>query len=126
MKLFNLLFLLLTFNATAQKATTCACEGFVDLEYKGSILLFDKPNGILLKKLKHDFKKEDYLIFDIDKAIDSFFHVNIQYAINGKSYKGWINKTKYLATFIRNYDTTISLYSKPGLTSKIKARILNN
>ena len=108
---------MLSFNAAAQKVTSCDCEGFVDLDYKYSVFLFNKPNGSLSKSLKHDFKNEDYLTFEIDKTSGNFFHVKIQYAINGKSYQGWVKKAKYLATFIKNYDSTVLLYLKPNVTS---------
>ena len=124
-KLIILLLLLVTINATAQKMFSCACEGFVDKNFKGFISLLDKPNGSAQQVLKNNLKSEGYLIFSIDKVSDSFFHVKMKYAITDKPYQGWISRSKYLLTSVRNHELAISLYSEPSLTSKTKAIIPN-
>jgi len=123
MKLVVILFCLLTINAIGQKISSCACRGIIDPDYKGFVSIYDKPNGITTKSIKHDLKNEDYLVFKIDKVTDSFFHVKLEYAINGKSFQGWISKSKHLITYLRNYDSAISLYSKYNTSSKVKAVI---
>ena len=124
-KLIILFFLFGTLNVTAQKIFSCACEGFVDKNFKGSISLLDKPNGSVQQVLQNNLKSEGYLIFSIDKVSDSFFHVKMKYAITDKPYQGWISRSKYLLTSVRNHELAISLYSEPSLTSKTKAIIPN-
>ena len=126
MKLFILIFLVLTLNVSGQVNSICECQGFVDLSYKGFILLLDKPNGKEINRLRHNFKTEDFLVFDIDSVIGNYFHVKLQHSVIGIPNEGWVFKSKQLMTFVKNYSSSIQLYSKPNKSSNIRATISKN
>lgn len=125
MRKFNLLYLFLFFNLTifGQSNSTCSCEGFVDIEYNGLVNIYDKPDGRVKARLKHDFINEDYLIFTIDNTLPNYFKVTISYAINGKAISGWVKKDKYLGTYPRAYSEPVQLYLKPDKSSKVAGMI---
>ncbi len=105
--------------------TKCNCDALIDVEYKGEVSLFEKPNGKLIKKLKHDFKKEDFLALTIEKDSMEYFKVSLVYFISGGELKGWIKKDKHIGTFAKNYGQNIilNLYSKPNLNSEVKSTV---
>ena len=102
-----------------QSNSTCSCEGLIDTEYKGLINIYDRPNGSIKAKLKHNFVNEDYLIFTIEKTFPNYFKVTIAYSISGKAISGWVKKEKHLGTYPRAYSETVQLYSKPNERSKV-------
>ena len=123
---FYLIFLLLFIKQTicGQTTSICSCEGLVDTDYKGLISIYDKPNGKIKFRIKHDFKNEDYLIFTINKSWQDYFNVTLSYAINGKAVSGWVKKNKYLGTYPRAYSEGVRLYSKPDTSYKVIGIIL--
>ena len=113
-------------KTSAQTSTQCNCGAIVDVDFHCKVVVYDKPDGKIVKSLRHDFQKEDYLILTIDKDSLHFFHVDISNALTPESGKtGWIIKTKEIGTYARNYqqNDTLRLYSKPELTSKVQSII---
>ena len=113
-------------DVTAQTVTPCDCRGFIDNDHDGLIALYDKPAGKIIRRIKNDLKNEDYLIFDITKVADSFFYVKMKYDANEKIYEGWISKSKYLVTYVQDYNRDVSLYSKPNTTSAVTRKVVKN
>lgn len=120
-------FLTLVINESkAQSSTQCNCGALVDVDFKGKILLYDKPNGKLINSFQHDFENEDFIILTIDKDSLDFFHVTISKALTANSGKtGWIKKAKVIGTYARNYgqSDTLTLYTKPNIKSKVQSSI---
>jgi hypothetical protein len=93
MTFFLMTFLISIFgSAQSLKNKKCKCSILVDINFKGIINLFDRPNGKTYKKLKHDFQNEDYLLLNINGKNDSMFYVIANYSINGIIGKGWIKR----------------------------------
>ncbi|HML64433.1 MAG TPA: hypothetical protein PKC55_06350 [Dysgonomonas sp.] len=93
---------------------------FMDIDYKGSKLLYDEPGGHVVKKLKHDFVNEDFIVFNIINKNDSMFQVEAYYSIKGYIGKGWIKKDKHLGIYSRAYGSQpLRLYSKPSMKSRV-------
>lgn len=115
---------LLATHANAQPASKCNCNGLVNVEFKGKINVYNKPNGKIIKTYNHDFKNESFLIFTIDKDSAGYFLVEIENALSSnKSGKGWVKKSNELGVYARNYSNPLSLYSKPSLKSPLKSVI---
>lgn len=102
----------------------CNCDVLIDVENKNEVLVYDRPTGIVIKSLRHNFKDEDYLIAKIKKDSAGCFWVDISYSIAGNSFEGWIKKTEPIGIYARNYESQLKLHSSPDKTSKITA-ILN-
>jgi hypothetical protein len=69
---------LLTFivcQANAQTSAKCNCGAIVDVNFKGKIVVYDKPNGRAIKTFRQKFKKEDYLVLTINRDSSEYFHV---------------------------------------------------
>jgi hypothetical protein len=96
-----------------------ATEIFMDINYKGIKLLYDKPQGHIIKRMKHDLEGEDFVTFIIIDRNDSMFHVKAYYSIKGFISKGWIKKDKYLGIYSRAYDQNLKVYQNPNKTSQI-------
>lgn len=119
-------FLILTRLGYSQVAS-CDCEGIIDPEYKQAIMVLDKPDGKVIKQLRHHFTAEDFLVWHFDRQQGSYFHGKVSYAISGKSYQGWVSQSKWLGIYARNYsNTALALYAAPLLKSPVKILVPNN
>ncbi|MBK7689723.1 MAG: hypothetical protein IPJ31_00895 [Bacteroidetes bacterium] len=109
-----------------QTSVICDCNALVDVEFKGEIVVFDKPAGRILKKNKHNLKEEDFVILTIEKEKSNYFYADISHAITQDQHsKGWIRKTNAIGIYLKNYsqgDQQI-LYTSPNLSSKINSTI---
>jgi hypothetical protein len=125
MRLIITILLLLNFQDTyAQTSSDCNCGALIDVEFKDRIAIYNKPNGLIIKKLQHNLEKEDFLILTIDRDTTDFFHVKLSYSLTEKnSVKGWIKKSNSIGVFAKNYSIPerLNLYLKPSLKSKIKS-----
>jgi SH3-like domain-containing protein len=108
---------------TPQSTLTCNCDVLIDTEYKGDIELYDKPNGTVIKIMKHNFKDEDLLIATLEQDSSDYFLAHVRYAISGNDSRGWLKKSEHIGVYGRNYDTSLILYASPGETSKVNATI---
>ncbi|MDP3681635.1 MAG: hypothetical protein Q8R22_12450 [Flavobacterium sp.] len=118
-----IIFFSLVLKANCQ--TKCNCEALIDIEYKKEITLLEKPNGKIIKKLKHDFKNEDFLTLTIEKDSLGYFKVSLLYLVSAKEFKGWVKKNDHIGTFARNYEPNkkLNLYSESNVNSKVKSTI---
>jgi hypothetical protein len=117
---FISLLTILVCQANAQSSTKCNCGAIVDIDFKGKIIVYDRPNGRVVKAFQQDFEKEDYLILTIEKDSVDYFYVDISNALTPKDGKrGWIKKIKEIGTYARNYqqNDTLILYSNSSLKS---------
>lgn len=112
-----LLGLLPCLGAFGQKLS-CSCEALLDTEYKSALQILAKPNGRVLRSVKHDFRAEDYLVLTIDQEAGDFFHGKVAYAISGRAYQGWVRKSARLGLYTRNYGPApLALYRQPAATA---------
>ncbi|MBS1732881.1 MAG: hypothetical protein JST02_06255 [Bacteroidetes bacterium] len=118
-----LLFFIASLDANAQKTIPCSCKGFIDTNYKGSLLLKDAPKGKVIQPIPYQHKKGDYLLFDITQTADSFFFIKMKYTVSGIAYQGWIKKGKYLATYLKKDSTTLPLFYEASYTAKVKNKV---
>jgi hypothetical protein len=127
MRLITTILLFLYFqNTNVQILSECNCGALIDVEFKDRIVVYDKPNGLIIKKIQHNFDKEDFLILTIDKDTTDYFHVMISYSLTEKKgMEGWIKKGKSIGVFAKNYSNPqiLNLYLKPSLKSKVKSII---
>ena len=119
------LFLPLIFNGIAQTGEDNKTETLVllDIKYKGTICLYNKE-GKLIKKLKHNFKEEDYLVFNIVGKNDSMYNVRANYAIAGFIATGWIKRSNSkLGVYSKAYSSILNLYQYPKNNGPIQQAI---
>lgn len=117
-----LLLLKVTFGFS-QNVNICSCQGLVDIDYKKSVNIYNKPLKQIQYSLKQDFKNEDYLTFTVDKDSANYFHATFQYEIKNKHYSGWVKKANYLGTYSRVYTGPLRLFTKPNSNSRIHSTI---
>ena len=103
--------------AYGQASLNCQCDGLVDPNFTESIPIYDYPKGRLVQQIRHNIKNEDYLVFTIDKDSAEYFHLMFSYAINGRSYAGWVRKGKMFGIYPRAYSDKLPIYSKPNNTA---------
>jgi hypothetical protein len=123
-RFFVFLFLIASsIQAQFVKHKALNCEVLIDVNYKGYINIYD-INGKIIKKLKHNFKEEDFVTLTIIGKNDSMYNVTAYYCIKGGVIKGWVKKnTPQIGTYSRGYSSAVTLYSKPDKYSKIQSTI---
>jgi hypothetical protein len=124
--LIFIFFLSLTIKCFGQ--ANCNCGAIIDIDFKNKVSILDKPNGNVIKKLRHNFEEEDYLILTIKKDTVGYFKVDISYSIKENSnITGWIKKDTNIGTFAKNYSPKekLNLYSEPNKKSKINSIVPN-
>lgn len=121
---FLLLFLIaINIKAQAVKHQALNCKILVDINYEGNINVYDNT-GKIVKKLKNNIKKEDFISLTIIGTNDSMYNVIANQAFEGVIAKGWIKKNNpHIGIYVRNYDSPLSLYQKPEEKSKIQSTI---
>lgn len=110
----------ISFSAFCQlKDTSCECSVMLDPEFKGSIKVFDYPNGKVVKKIMHNFQEEDFIVFTIKAKRKGFFKVSAEYSINGHIVDGWIKNGNPLGVYARNYDNNrLNFFNLPTRTKE--------
>jgi len=124
--LIFIFFLSLTIKCFGQ--VNCNCGAIINIDFKNDVSILDKPNGNIIKKLRHNFEEEDFLILTIKKDTVGYFKVEISYSIKENSnIIGWIKKDTNIGTFAKNYSQKekLNLYSKPNKKSKINSNVPN-
>lgn len=107
--------------------TAHAVEGDLNMiinpAYKGSVIVYAKPNGKIVASAKHNFKEEDYLIFSVTNQTSDFFYGILEYSISGEKLKGWVKKSKHIGIYTRNYEEgkSLKLMSGRSTDSKVNA-----
>jgi len=121
---FIVLLTILISKVNAQTVTKCNCGAIVDVDFKGKIVVYDEPNGRVIKNFQQDFEKKDYLVLTIDKDSLGYFHVDIYNALTPENGKiGWVKKQKQIGTYVRNYqpNDTLLLCSRPDLKAQVQS-----
>jgi hypothetical protein len=97
---------------------------FLDINYEGEKLLYDKPGGKIIYELKHNTNEVDFIGFTILNKNDSMFYVSVQHAIDGELLmKGWIKKDEHICVYSRAYNNPLKLYDLPQNTSEVSCVI---
>jgi hypothetical protein len=102
----------------------CNCGAVVDPDFKGKLLVYERPHGNMIKGFQHNFRGEGYLILSILKDSSEHFFVDVSTAIESDVGKtGWIKKSILIGTYARNYSPgeLLHLYSKPTTSSKVRS-----
>lgn len=107
-----------SFSQSKSKLNACT---FLDVSYKGSVEVFEKPGGKSLICINNDIDSSDYMQFLITDKNDSMFFVNVNHAIDGSFItKGWIRKTNSIGIYSSVYDKELKLYESPNKNSKVQ------
>jgi len=115
----GIVFILFSTLLYAQNKANCNACVFLDPSFKGAKALYDKPNGKIIKYLKHNLKEEFYINLDILDRIDSMFYVRAYCDFDGTTLKGWIIKDSLIGIYSRGYKgNPLILYYQPNLASK--------
>ncbi|WP_266204389.1 hypothetical protein [Pontibacter kalidii] len=125
MKQFLIIVLFLISTVSIAHAVEGNLEVIINPAYKGSITIYDKPNGRIVASVKHDFEEEDYLTFSVSNQTADFFYGTLEYSISGKKFKGWVKKGKHIGTYARNYEPRkpIKLMSGASVNSKVSTTV---
>jgi len=122
-KLILFIFCLVSVASFAQSDKK-TCSLIIDPDYKGSIAVYNKPNGKMIISIRQNYKEEDFLTFNISSQTTGFFYGTLEYSISGKKIKGWIKKAKYVGIYARNYSVTkLNLYLNPNLQAAVSSVI---
>lgn len=109
-------------SQTISKECLCNSAAFIDIEYKDSILLYDKPGGKVIQYLKHNFENEAYIHFKILKKKGKMLYVKAS-TIDSVYPNGWININSHIGVYSRAYNRGLKLYSLPNEKSKVQSTI---
>lgn len=100
-------------------SSSCNCTVMLDPEYKGSIELYDSPNGRPTQSVRHNTKDEDYVVLTILGKQQGFFKVTMSYAQAGRFTDGWIKPGSPIGVFSRDYKGKgLRIYSTPAKSGK--------
>ena len=104
----------------SQKSYFFAGCMFLDIEYKGTVHIYDRPGGKIITTLKNDIDNENFVTFNILQDSDTMFQVSAFYTLNEDSIisTGWIKKNDNLGIFTRGYGD-LMLYKSPNKEEKV-------
>lgn len=91
---------------------------FLNPDYRGSIKIYNKPNGKILQSLRHDFKEENYISFNILKSDSGIFYIEAFDMYEKILVNGWISKSDRLVTCLRQPNLDLVLYEEAGYNKK--------
>lgn len=114
---------LITLDSYSQSLTRkrVECNVLVDVDYKGTIDLYDKK-GKVIRKLQNNIAKQDFIVLTIIGRKDSMFRAIATYQVSGDSLEGWIKKNNYnIGVYARNYASELNLYQMPDKKSNVKS-----
>lgn len=88
---------------------------FLNIDFAGTVNVFDNPNGNIIKSVKNDNDGEDIVMFNLLQKQDSMYYV---IAYNGGTNqilaKGWISQNTNLGVYSAAYgDLPCFLYKTP-------------
>ena len=88
---------------------------FLNIEFEGTVAVFDIPHGKITKYVQNDIKEEDFVMFDLLQKQDSMYYV-IAYSGSTDDVLaiGWISQNTKLGVYSAAYgDLHCSLYKTP-------------
>lgn len=86
--------------------STCECSIILDPEFKGTLDVFDAPNGRVLKAVGHNQADEDFIFLELRKSTDQYFEVSVHFSLEGHIVDGWVRKSDVLGIYSRAYNST--------------------
>jgi hypothetical protein len=93
---------------------------FLNIDFKGNINVYEKPNGKILQKIKnYMFNEDDIIIFKVIEQNDTMFYVTAYYNYEKDSINGWIKKNDNIGIYSKAYDQPLKLYVQPDEKSKV-------
>lgn len=97
---------------------------FLDIDYFDEIMIYDHPQGNVIKKVKNDSIKEEFVEFGLLDKNDSMFYIVARSSLTEEIITtGWIQKKSYLRIFSSVYVGKTVLYKSPDRSSKILAEV---
>jgi lipoprotein len=84
---------------------------FLNIEFSGTVAVYDIPHGKIIKYVQNDIEEEDFVMFDLLQKQDSMYYV-IAYSglTNIILAKGWISKNNHLDIYFSAYDSDLIVY----------------
>ena len=84
---------------------------FLNIEFSGTVAVYDIPHGKIIKYVQNDIEEEDFVMFDLLQKQDSMYYV-IAYSglTNRMLAKGWISKNNHLDIYFSAYDSDLIVY----------------
>ena len=84
---------------------------FLNIEFEGTVTVFDIPHGKITKYVQNDIKEEDFVMFDLLQKQDSMYYVVAYSGLTDRILaKGWISKNNHLDIYFSAYDRDLVIY----------------
>lgn len=93
---------------------------FLDIDYYDEIMIYDYSQRNVIRKVKNDSIKEEFVVFGLLDKNDSMFYVVALSSLMEKIITtGWIQKKSYLRIFSSVYVGKTVLYKSPDRSSEV-------
>lgn len=97
---------------------------FLNIDYFDEIMIYDHPQGNVIKKVKNDSIREEFVIFGLLDKIDSMFYIVAYSSLTEEIItKGWIQKKSHLGIFSSVYQGNMVLHKCPDRSSEVLVEV---
>jgi len=97
---------------------------FLDIDYYDEIMIYDYPQGNVIKRVKNDSIKEEFVEFGLLDKNDSMFYIVAHSSLTEEIItKGWIQKKSHLRIFSSVYVGKTVLYKSPDRSSEVLVEV---
>jgi len=88
---------------------------FLNVEFEGTVEVFDAPHGKTIKYVQNNIEEEDFVMFDLLQKQDSMYYIIAYSGLTDQILaKGWISQNTNLGVYSAAYgDLHCSLYLMP-------------
>lgn len=84
---------------------------FLNIEFEGTVPVFDIPHGKITKYVQNDIEEGDFVMFDLLQKQDSMYYVVAYSGLTDRILaKGWISKKNHLDIYFSTYDRDLIIY----------------
>lgn len=84
---------------------------FLNIEFSGTVAVYDIPHGKIIKYVQNDIEEEDFVMFDLLQKQDSMYYVIAYSGLTNRILaKGWISKNNHLDIYFSAYDSDLIVY----------------
>ena len=84
---------------------------FLNIEFSGTVAVYDIPHGKIIKYVQNDIEEEDFVMFDLLQKQDSMYYVIAYSGLTNRILaKGWISKNNHLDIYFSTYDSDLIVY----------------
>lgn len=84
---------------------------FLNIEFSGTVAVYDVPHGKIIKYVQNDIEEEDFVMFDLLQKQDSMYYVIAYSGLTNRILaKGWISKNNHLDIYFSAYDSDLIVY----------------